>query len=85
MKKSVNISMNTYRNDQLLFCFFPTPACHFGFFGQDCMKKCKETCLECTNVNGSCADGCISGWEGNFCDRGIFCVFSNIDICFALT
>uniref|UniRef100_K1R2B9 Angiopoietin-1 receptor n=1 Tax=Magallana gigas TaxID=29159 RepID=K1R2B9_MAGGI len=34
------------------------------------MKKCKETCRGCINVNGLCAAGCLPGWIENFCDKG---------------
>lgn len=49
-------------------------ACQNGYFGQDCAKKCIETCDECNNINGLCNNGCLPGWSGHFCNQrlGIF-------------
>lgn len=46
-------------------------ACLRGYFGQDCSEKCIETCAGCNNVNGLCDSGCIPGWKGYFCNKGI--------------
>lgn len=45
-----------------------------GYFGQDCAKKCIETCDGCNNINGLCNNGCMPGWSGYFCNQrlGIF-------------
>lgn len=50
--------------------FFFTSVCPYGFFGQNCGKRCNETCTCCNNVNGSCEFGCIEGWRGYLCHEG---------------
>lgn len=45
-------------------------ACSYGFFGQNCTEKCRDTCTGCNNENGVCDRGCHPGWRGNYCDRG---------------
>lgn len=48
-----------------------SPGCQPGFFGQDCSKKCVDTCSGCNYVNGLCDFGCTPGWIGYFCNKGI--------------
>lgn len=51
--------------------YFDKLACSRGFFGEDCSKKCIDTCAGCNNINGLCDYGCIPGWKGYFCIEGI--------------
>ena len=52
--------------------FIPT-VCDGGMFG----KHCNETCGKCLNdglchhINGSCFNGCDSGYSGINCTEGI--------------
>lgn len=46
-------------------------ACQHGHFGEECAERCMETCAGCNNVNGLCDSGCLSGWFGYFCNKGI--------------
>lgn len=46
--------------------------CTDGFFGRNCQEKCNETCLSCNMFNGVCDKGCRPGWEGNYCQSGMF-------------
>lgn len=40
-----------------------TLVCPYGFFGENCAKKCNDTCTGCNTVNGSCE----FGWRGYYC------------------
>ncbi|XP_078327391.1 uncharacterized protein LOC111112176 [Crassostrea virginica] len=42
-------------------------ACPYGFFGQDCVNSCNNTCKGCNTVNGVCDTGCFPGWNGKYC------------------
>lgn len=46
-------------------------VCPYGFFGQDCTERCKDTCTGCNYVNGLCDSGCQPGWTGNYCIEGM--------------
>lgn len=43
----------------------------YGYFGQDCTERCKDTCEGCNYVNGLCESGCQPGWTGNNCAEGM--------------
>lgn len=49
--------------------FILQSVCPYGFFGQNCAKKCFSACASCNNVNGSCDLGCIPGWTGYYCNE----------------
>lgn len=51
--------------------FSQNSACPLRSFGQDCSKKCIDTCAGCNIVNGMCDSGCIPGWKGDLCKEGI--------------
>lgn len=55
----------------LFFYFLQNPACPRLLFGKDCSEKCIDTCAGCNNVNGLCDSGCIPGWMGDLCNKGI--------------
>lgn len=44
-------------------------ACLTGYYGENCLRKCVETCANCDNVNGLCDSDCHSGWKGNYCQQ----------------
>lgn len=50
-------------------CYFFMLACSVGFFGQDCVEKCNDTCKGCNSFDGLCDKGCISGWKGRYCEQ----------------
>ncbi|XP_065943691.1 uncharacterized protein [Magallana gigas] len=43
--------------------------CHQGRYGRACSFQCGNCLnqLSCDNINGSCQDGCSSGWTGDRC------------------
>ncbi|XP_061165618.1 uncharacterized protein LOC133174522 [Saccostrea echinata] len=46
--------------------------CDDGRYGQDCGERC-GACLgykQCHHINGSCPEGCDTGYKGNFCTTG---------------
>lgn len=45
------------------------PVCPYGFYGQNCTKKCNSTCAGCNNVNGNCDSGCIPALTGYYCNK----------------
>lgn len=47
-------------------------ACQRGFFGENCIKKCKDNCAGCNDVSGLCEYGCLEGYTGYFCENGDF-------------
>lgn len=49
--------------------FILQSVCAYGFFGQNCAKKCFNACAGCNNVNGSCDLGCIPGRKGYYCNK----------------
>ncbi|XP_053400767.1 cell death abnormality protein 1-like [Mercenaria mercenaria] len=65
---------------QLVICDFRVyEGCDNGFFGSDCSEHCSSTCypsrhFTCDNIEGTCLNGCVSGWKGtrceNECERG---------------
>ena len=56
--KTVSVTnMNTYM----------VLACPDGFFGPQCVNKCNSTCYGCNIISGSCENGCLPGWKGNYC------------------
>lgn len=46
-------------------------ACPDGFFGPQCVNKCNSTCYGCNIISGSCENGCLPGWKGNYCHESI--------------
>lgn len=55
----------------VFYTLFLLLACQYGFFGQDCTKTCNDRCDGCNNINGLCESGCLKGWMGNDCRKGI--------------
>lgn len=56
-------------------------VCPNGYFGQDCTKRCKDTCTGCNHVNGLCDSGCQPGWTGHKCTQSMIlhsytCIFA---------
>ena len=52
--------------------YFPT-ECDGGMFGKYCNESCGK-CLndgQCHHINGSCLNGCASGYRGINCTEGI--------------
>ena len=47
--------------------------CDGGEFGQNCKESCGKCVKEeqCDHVNGTCMNGCDSGYFGTLCDKGI--------------
>lgn len=46
--------------------------CDEGTFGQNCSSVCGH-CLDkkqCNNINGTCPNGCDSGYQGSHCTEG---------------
>ncbi|XP_078327417.1 uncharacterized protein LOC144623110 isoform X1 [Crassostrea virginica] len=48
-------------------CEVEVYACPDGFFGPQCVNKCNSTCYGCNIISGSCENGCLPGWKGNYC------------------
>ncbi|XP_052695812.1 receptor-type tyrosine-protein phosphatase zeta-like [Crassostrea angulata] len=44
-------------------------VCPRGFFGQNCINKCNDTCNGCNTENGLCEFGCLPGWKGDSCHK----------------
>ena len=46
-------------------------ACTDGMFGEKCRFPCGHCYGDdtCNHVNGSCANGCASGWTSAICDE----------------
>ncbi|XP_052717716.1 multiple epidermal growth factor-like domains protein 10 isoform X1 [Crassostrea angulata] len=44
-------------------------VCVPGFYGWMCSSKCSRHCVngECHHINGTCLQGCNSGWKGDKC------------------
>lgn len=42
-------------------------VCFIGYYGENCLRKCVEICVNCDNVNGLCDFDCYFGWKGNYC------------------
>lgn len=46
--------------------------CDGKMFGDNCSKSCGD-CLgseQCHHINGTCLNGCASGYEGELCTKG---------------
>ena len=63
--------MNNCRNEKnkkiVCVCLI---ACPYGYFGDDCVTKCSNTCTGCNKVDGVCDQGCHPGWKGIHCNDG---------------
>lgn len=55
-----------------MLLFYLTPACPYGYFGQNCARKCIDTCAGCNHRDGLCDYGCLPGWVGYFCLEGTY-------------
>lgn len=47
-------------------------ACAEGSYGVDCNLTCGH-CLDvnqCSNINGTCLNGCDAGYQGDLCNNG---------------
>lgn len=72
------VDSNNGYNQKDTCCYYTMIAvifiseCTDGFFGRNCQEKCNETCLSCNMFNGVCDKGCRPGWEGNYCQSGMF-------------
>lgn len=47
-------------------------ACNNGTYGDNCSKTCGKCrhAGQCNHVNGTCNNGCESGYQGDKCDAG---------------
>lgn len=48
--------------------------CDNGYFGAECNRKCGH-CLEadrCHHINGSCLNGCLYGYKGDYCNESLY-------------
>lgn len=48
--------------------------CEDGTFGINCSQTCSGYCKDnetCNSVNGYCLNGCVSGYFGKLCNKGI--------------
>ena len=53
-------------------CFFPKLVCENGTYGHDCDYTCGH-CRDdehCYHTNGTCLNGCKSGYIGHLCKKG---------------
>lgn len=46
--------------------------CDENYFGLNCKEECNVTCKSCNKSTGVCDNGCYAGWEGEFCETGIY-------------
>lgn len=46
--------------------------CDDNYFGLNCKEQCNVTCKSCNKSTGVCDNGCYAGWEGEFCEKGIY-------------
>lgn len=46
--------------------------CEGGKFGQNCSSVCGHCPdkKQCNNINGTCPNGCDSGYQGSHCTKG---------------
>lgn len=56
-------------------------VCLHGFYGQDCAKKCNDTCIGCNHINDSCVSGCQRGWMGTYCKEGMHTQQNKLSFC----
>lgn len=50
-------------------------VCDSNMYGKNCSMPCGH-CLEssqCNNINGTCINGCDSGYQGSICNEGKLC------------
>lgn len=66
-------------NDYCLFVFkhgncnvYLIKECDENYFGLNCKEQCNATCKSCNKSTGVCDNGCYAGWEGEFCEKGIY-------------
>lgn len=53
-------------------------ACLAGTFGMNCNKTCSINCRyskRCSSETGNCIGGCVKGWKGSHCSKGIFTLY----------
>lgn len=50
-------------------CVFNIEECDRGSYGADCNGTCGHCrdIKQCSNVNGTCVNGCGDGYKGNLC------------------
>lgn len=61
----------------VFFSLRPLIACDSHFYGENCSMPCGN-CLEseqCQHINGTCMNGCASGYQGPTCKEGKFVMF----------
>lgn len=54
------------------FLFYFSLACSNRTYGENCSKtcgKCRHS-EQCHHINGTCSNGCDSGYQGDKCDKG---------------
>lgn len=52
------------------------PDCDGNLYGENCPMRCGH-CVrseQCHQINGTCMNGCDSGYQGSICMEGNFCV-----------
>ena len=52
-------------------------ACDGGKYGKECKNTCGE-CMEqedCFHINGTCLNGCASGYQEFLCNRRMYTIF----------
>ena len=61
----------TFSFHLIIIEYLPT-ECDGGMFGQHCNQSCGK-CVnneQCHHINGSCLNGCDSGYHGTYCTEG---------------
>ena len=61
------------------YFYIITTECDGGMFGNHCNKTCGK-CLnneQCHHINGSCLNGCESGYQGINCTEGTDIILNN--------
>lgn len=60
-------------------------VCDVGMYGDNCSRPCGH-CLEsvkCHHINGTCINGCDSGYQGSHCTEGEHSkIYIHIKLCF---
>lgn len=59
------------------------PECQNSTYGSNCSGRCGHCAndLTCEHVNGTCADGCQTGWLEPFCNSSEYNLISIFSPC----
>lgn len=60
----------------LIFFYFFVECTEYTY-GTNCTSKCGhcKDGVTCNFVDGSCPDGCQLGWNGDYCQTGMYILF----------